>query len=274
MTNTDFRPLIAELDNWSTEPAPATFWWRDDDAVAPSNELDSLLDIAHGRPLALATVPFYASEALSRRIANEPNVTIFQHGWKHQNHAAEGPNSEYPPGRPTDIVAREISDGSAKLSELFGGQFAPVFTPPWHGFDRAYLGLLMAAGLKGLSSKGRRAAAADAGVVQNNIHCIPIEWSTPPGFGNPARYIGQLVNHLKRRRSGNDREEGTGILTHHLVQTRESLEFVRGVLDVITTHANAKLVHPCDLFFGDYAGLSDVDLMTVRRAPISPSTTV
>jgi hypothetical protein len=274
MASTDFSPLLTELDCWSANGSTATFWWRDDDAVAPCAQLDRLLDIAEGRPLALATIPFYATAALAERLANEPHVTVFQHGWKHQDHAIERPNSEYPAGRPPETVARELNDGKTKLSELFGSQFAAVFTPPWHGLDANYLPLLRSIGLQGISLKGRRTAVTTAGLVQNNIHCVPIQWSDPPGFGDPAIYIGQLVAHLRQRRNGTDRGEATGILTHHLVQNNESLDFVRGVLDLISHHRAARLLNPIELFFAPQSGLSSVDFATVRKSPIRPSTIV
>lgn len=274
MPRTDLSLLSAELEKWPADAGPATFWWRDDDASGPCNELDRLLAVADSCPLALATVPSYATEALSDRLATERNVTVFQHGWKHQNHSVHGSNSEYPPGRPPEIVAQEFSDGSARLTTLFGEQFAPVFTPPWHGLDESYLPLLRPAGIGGLSLKGRRRAVANAALVQNNVHCVPIEWSNPPRFGEPARYIGQIVDHLVQRRTGADREEATGILTHHLVQDQASLDFVRDLLNLIATHPNARLVDPAELFFGSQDGLSSVDLTIVRRSPSSPSTTV
>jgi hypothetical protein len=246
----DYSTLVAELDNWPADGLPATFWWRDDDAAEPCDELDRLLDVAEGRPLALAAVPFFATAALAERLADERHVTIFQHGWKHQNHSADAPNSEYPAGRDEDAVARELSDGSAKLKRLFGDQFAPIFTPPWHGLHLGYLPLLKAAGFRGLSGKGRRSAPVDCGLIQNNIHCVPIQWSDPPGLGDPARHIGQLVGHLKQRRGGSDPDETTGILTHHLVQTRESLQFIRGVIEVISAHPRARLMDPGEVFFG------------------------
>jgi hypothetical protein len=244
----DLCPLVAELDKWPAAD-PATFWWRDDDAVRPSDALDRLLEVADGRPFALATVPFEVTAALAGRLHTEKHVTIFQHGWKHQNHAVKGSNSEYPAGRSLRQVAHELAKGHAKLSELFGSAFAPVFTPPWHGFDASYTPLLEGAGFRALSLKGRRPLETKEVLPQNNVHCVPIVWSNPPGFGNPARYIGQLVQHLALRRAGDDREEATGVLTHHLVQTPESLEFVRGILDVITTHPSARLVDPVQLFF-------------------------
>ncbi|MGN6057908.1 MAG: hypothetical protein ACTHOI_04915 [Sphingomicrobium sp.] len=249
MPTTELDALIAELDNWPAAD-PATFWWRDDDAVGPSDALDRLLEVSGGRPLALATVPFEATSALATRLQTQKHVAIFQHGWKHQNHAAEGPNSEYPAGRSLREVAQELAEGRTKLTGLFGPRFAPVFTPPWHGFDASYVPLLETAGLRALSVKGRRPHPTSGAVPQNNVHCVPILWADPPGFGDPGRYTGQLVQHLEQRRAGRDRAEATGILTHHLVQTPESLDFVRGVLDVITMHPSARLVDPVELFFG------------------------
>lgn len=249
MPRTDLSQLIAELDKWSSDD-PATFWWRDDDAAEPTRQLDALLQVAAGRPLALAVIPCCATSDLAGRLSGEPHVSIFQHGWKHQNYAEEGPNSEYPPGRSESAISAEFGEGFAKLSGLFGRQFLPVFTPPWHGLDESYLELLRAAGIKGISSKGRRPGRVQRGFIRNNIHCVPIQWTEPPSFGEPDPFVGQLVSHLEQRRSAADRGEATGILTHHLVQTQDSLEFVRDVLDLVTDHPSARLVEAAVLFEG------------------------
>ena len=48
--------FAAELDQWARADLNATFWWRDDDATAPSASLERLLELsAHNRvPFALA----------------------------------------------------------------------------------------------------------------------------------------------------------------------------------------------------------------------------
>lgn len=273
MPTTELSRVRAELDQWSTHE-PATFWWRDDDVVAPSPQLDSLLAISEGRPLALAAIAFHVTSDLASRLADQPHVSIFQHGWKHQNYAEAGPNSEYPAERSATIVAEELSKGFAKLSSLFGNQFVPVFTPPWHGFDSVHWPLLAEAGFKGISSKGRRSARVKLGLIQNNIHCVPIEWSSPPGFSDSSRYIAQLTGHLEQRRLGADRGEATGILTHHLVQNRESLSFLKDVLDLLTDHPHARIIGAAELLGGSYEGLSSVERSTARRSPGSPSTIV
>ncbi len=248
MVRAELAPLVAELDRWESSATPATFWWRDDDAATACPALDRLLSVADGRPVALAAVPVWADRSLADRLAAERHVTIVQHGWQHENHADGNVSSEYPPGRPIAVVAREFADGQSRLSAMFGSQYAPVFTPPWHGLHDGYLPYLVGAGFIGLSSKGRRAAATIGGLSRNNVHCVPIQWSDPPGFGDAARYVGQLVDHLKRRRQESDRDEATGILTHHRVQNAESWDFVRSVLDLIDDHPFAALASPGRLF--------------------------
>jgi hypothetical protein len=270
---TDLSALETELDQW-TGREPATFWWRDDDLAAPTAQLDGLLSVSAGRPVAFAAVPFAVTAELANRLVDQSHVSIFQHGWKHQNHAEQGPNSEYPAGRPASIVRDEFSAGFAKLSDLFGTQFLPVFTPPWHGLDAEYYPLLLDAGFKGVSLKGRRRERLSHGLIQNNIHCVPISWSVPPSFGDPQRYIAQLVAHLEQRRLRSDKDEATGILTHHLVQTADSLEFLRELLDLIAHHPSARMLHPAELFDGGAAGLSSVERSIARSSPNGPSTTV
>jgi hypothetical protein len=248
MIDTDLSQLVAELDNWSGDGGPATFWWRDDDAGSPCSQLDALLDTGSGRPLALATIPAAADAALAQRLAHEPQVTIFQHGWAHQNHASQGPNSEYPSCRSIAVVENEFIKGRETLTRLFGDQFLPVFAPPWHGLDHVFLPALKRAGILGLSTKGRRKPVVATGLIEHNVHCVPISWSAPPTFGNPQDYVAQLVEHLRERRTQTDRSEATGILTHHLVQPDDSFEFLSCVLDLIDDHPAAHLVGARELF--------------------------
>ena len=90
---TSWRNLSAELDAWAAAGRSATLWWRDDDAVAPSPELDRLLTLARARdlPLALAVIPARASQDLADWLVAQPaRATLVQHGYAHQNHARKG----------------------------------------------------------------------------------------------------------------------------------------------------------------------------------------
>jgi hypothetical protein len=197
-----WEKLAKELDCWGESGAIAKFWWRDDDAVAPTNQLEALLRCAGSTPLALAVVPGLATFAIADRLRDHTSVVVLQHGWRHANHALEG-NSEYPKIRPEKDVARELVDGRNRLAEFFGAQALPVFVPPWHGFDACFLPILRPSGLTAISLKGPRSGAMSVeGVFQANAHVSPIMWANPPSFGEDDIYLDQLIDHLSMRRLG------------------------------------------------------------------------
>jgi len=241
--------LVDELDNWSRTDSVATFWWRDDDAVSDTKELDVLLDCARRTPLALAVIPDVADRSLARKIARFPSVTVLQHGWRHANHASAGDASEYPAGREPSEVAREFSRGRQILSELFGAQSLPVFAPPWHGFDVGYLPLLSQCGISGISRKGARNDALVSGLFASNVHCVPIRWTTPPSFGSDENCLRVILDHLEGRRRGRyDASEPTGVLTHHLVQDARSYAFMARLVEFVSEHSAAQWLDAREIF--------------------------
>jgi hypothetical protein len=241
--------LVDELDNWARSGAVATFWWRDDDAVSDTEKLDDLLACADQVPVALAVIPSLADRSLPERIARCPSVTVLQHGWQHANHASEGANSEYPPGRDTNKVAKELSLGHQILSELFGPQSLPVFAPPWHGFDAEYLPLLSPAGIKAISRKGPRSGPLVSGLIVSNVHCVPILWSTPPSFSSDEDCLRVIVDHLEGRRQGRyGAGEPTGVLTHHLVQDERSYAFMTKLVKTVSQHPAARWADAREVF--------------------------
>jgi hypothetical protein len=241
--------LETELDRWQLAGRTAAFWWRDDDAVDDTPQLTSLLAAAAGIPVAIAVIPAYATPALARRLAAYPWITVIQHGWRHDNHSPDG-SSEYPPGRDPAVVAREFAEGVRILRGLFSTRYRPVFAPPWHGFDDAYLPLLPPSGLAAISRKGARASPRAAGIPQSNIHAVPIVWSQPPGFGDEAAHLGALIDHLAARRARtSDAAEPTGILTHHLVQDEASWEFMRRLGALVARHPASRWCDIETIFF-------------------------
>ena len=54
-----FEDLLAELDLYGAEGEPATLWWRDDDAIEPTDPLARMIDLAerHAVPLTIAVIP-------------------------------------------------------------------------------------------------------------------------------------------------------------------------------------------------------------------------
>ncbi|MGD0640487.1 MAG: hypothetical protein ABSC22_07045 [Roseiarcus sp.] len=242
-------PLLTdELDRWAQANAVATFWWRDDDAVSDTRQLDELLNCAGQAPMALAVIPGLADRSLARRLTRTPSVAVLQHGWRHANHATDGDN-EYPAGRNALEVAAEFSLGRRLLADLFGPQYLPVFAPPWHGFDDSFLPLLAQAGLKAISRKGARSHSTVSGLAVANIHCVPIRWGEKPAFSSDEDYLLPILDHLEGRRCGRyDASEPTGVLTHHLVQEARSYAFMAKLVATVSGHPAARWLDPRDVF--------------------------
>ena len=71
-----WEALTLELDLWAAEGRTATFWWRDDDAIAPTPALDRLRACASaaGIPIALAVIPAKATPELAAELRDWPSV--------------------------------------------------------------------------------------------------------------------------------------------------------------------------------------------------------
>jgi hypothetical protein len=238
------------LDAWRAAGRTATFWWRDDDAREPTQQLDRLLSVAKSVPIALAVIPGLAVPALAERLRDCRQVSVFQHGWRHTNHGGPGRNSEYPGARAVEDVLNEMRDGRDRLSALFGDQFQPVFVPPWHGFDDRFLPLLAQSGIGAISRKGpRKSRLGAAGIFQSNVQAVFLNWTTPPAFIGNEPAIERVLAHLRERRLATcDAEEPTGILTHHLDEDSRSYDFIERLVEVIGSHRAAKWLRASDIF--------------------------
>ena len=234
----EWADLVAELDQWGEAGRVATLWWRDDDAVAATPELDALLRLAGEVPLALAVIPADARPDLAAALDPFPRIAVLQHGWRHANHAATGKKSEFPPERPAAEVAAELAEGQVRLRTLFGPRALPVFVPPWNRFAAEFLPLLGAAGIAGLSAMAsREVPALPRGIVRTDVHVDLVAWKQDRGFiGAPAALAG-LVGQLRARRlGGGDLAAATGILTHHLVMDRATAGFLDRLIALIDGH--------------------------------------
>src|SRR5436305_10697959 len=98
-TTAPWPDLIDELDQWGELGRVARLWWRDDDAVATSAQLDRLLQLAGDAPLDLAVIPALAQSSLATALAERPHIAVLQHGWRHANPALAGKKSAFPAGR-------------------------------------------------------------------------------------------------------------------------------------------------------------------------------
>ena len=245
--------LGRELDTWAEAGLTAEFWWRDDDATASGSELDRLLGLSSelNIPLALAVIPTGLSPGLASTLKARPLACIFQHGFTHQNHAPPGQRKlELGGGQSTENIVADLEQGMRKLHQYFPGRFEPVLVPPWNRIDGRVVARLTDIGLTGISTmKARRQAFPAPGLLQVNAHLDPVNWRHQGGFLGVYPAIAILIQHLVAKRSGyRDRDEPTGILTHHLAQNPAVWQFLENLLRFLSAHPAVTWLDPAKIW--------------------------
>lgn len=245
--------LTAELDMWAARGLVATFWWRDDDAVAPTAALDRLLDIAagHGVVPGLAVIPALASADLAARLSARglADLAVLQHGFSHTDHGADR-KAELGTERPLALRCAELARGGALLSQTFGVRALPVLVPPWNRVGADLVAALPTLGFAGLSCYRARAARwAAPGMVQANTHIDVVDWRAGKRFLGESAALDLAIRHLAARRAGDaDIEEPTGLLTHHLVHDADAWRFADDLIAHTRGHASARWLTPSEVF--------------------------
>ncbi|GAA6191545.1 polysaccharide deacetylase family protein [Phaeobacter sp. NW0010-22] len=230
--NVDWAPLDQELAHWHSAGMVLPIWWRDDDAIEPTPELNRLseLSVALGLPVHIAVIPATATPELATYFATRPHLIPVVHGWAHQNHApTDQKKAEVGAHRPAPAVLDEIKRGTTRMRELFGLALRPMFVPPWNRIAPEVRDGLPQLGFKILSTATpRKQENAAPGLEQVNTHLDPIHWRDTRSLVPATRLIEQTVQLLKDRREGRaDASEPFGLLTHHLVHDEQIWTFTR-----------------------------------------------
>jgi len=232
--------LAAELELWA--PGQASFWWRDDDAVAPTAALDRLLALGP-QPLALAVIPANLDPALPAHLSGR-RVDVLQHGYAHRNHEPpEQKKAELGEARPAGAVLEELRAGWQRLAAAFADRALPVLVPPWNRITTPLIRDLPDWGYQGLSTYGPRqpfpflpGESGRSEVRQANTHVDIIDWQGRCFRGAPA-VIDRVLDHLRARREGRvDAAEPTGLLTHHLAMDDAAFDFTAEFLERTARH--------------------------------------
>lgn len=235
----NWSPLNDELHIWRDTGKILPFWWRDDDAIAPTRPLESLSELSQAVdiPVHIAIIPKFATPELARYIAPTAHFIPVVHGFAHLNHAAANvKKSEFPENRSAEATNDDIKTALTRLTVLFGPRLAPMFVPPWNRIAPRHIPALAAAGYTALSTFTPRQnplAAPDLSqsLAQINTHFDPIDWRQTRSLVEPDRLISQLVQDLRNRREGHtDNSEPYGLLTHHLVHDTAIWEFTAELL--------------------------------------------
>lgn len=240
-------PFRAALEKAAHENRQIDFWWRDDDAVGPTRALDRLIGVARARqvPLALAVIPAEAEHALARRIADEPLVTVLQHGWRHARHnPPDAKKAEFGDHRPLDTMLAEIDAGTDRLHALFGDRHLPVFVPPWNRIGANLATRLAASRDLAVSAHSPRLPSKPGRI---DTHCDIIAWRTTRSAVPRAEAFGLLAEEVERRLDGASTGP-IGILTHHLVHDEATWQLLDAILAAIAASPAARWPDSATLF--------------------------
>jgi hypothetical protein len=246
---TSWDDLARECDAWAEAGRIATWWWRDDDAIAPTPALETLIAL-EPNAVALAVIPSQMRAELSGFLRGHPGVTALQHGFAHVNHArGDERKSEFPDSRDARAALEELHEGSRILEHALGPRALPVLTPPWNRASDAVLAGLRALGFTGLTRYLPRRASQIQGLKQVNTHVDVIDWKRNRGFVGESEALGLLVGHFQARRTGTaDADEPTGLLTHHLVHDPATWRFLEKLRDFLKKQPAVRLLDPAAVF--------------------------
>ncbi|MFP8967460.1 hypothetical protein ACKC9G_12830 [Pokkaliibacter sp. CJK22405] len=224
--------LEQELKLWKSAGDTPAFWWRDDDAVADTSQLQALKAISEkeNTPVFLAVIPADLEASLAPALANWPLAGVLQHGFDHHSHAAEGERKlELDPHRAPETIIESLNEGFTRLAAVFKESLYPVLVPPWNRYRPDLPVLLAQTPLKVLSGLDAREPAA---VAMLNVHVdlLHLDKEESAELGE-VRVLTSLIRHLAARRLGqSEASEPTGIMTHHLVMSPAHLSFLERLL--------------------------------------------
>ncbi|HEY8016156.1 MAG TPA: hypothetical protein VIE35_10005, partial [Dongiaceae bacterium] len=195
--------------------------------------------------------------SLAPAAAGHSTVWLLQHGFAHIDHAKGlvdkgGSKGAWELGlhRPIDVVLGELEAGREIMQAAFGAQFLPVVAAPWNHIDPALMPGLRERGYRGVSSYGERPLFPPLpGFVEANIHFDVSNWKHGARFRGEGAALEMIVGHLRRRRSGEaERDEPTGIVTHHAALDEASWKFMAELLDFVARHPAAVWLSPQEIF--------------------------
>lgn len=246
------QALRTHLDWFAERGQTVRFWWRDDDAIEPTPDLERLLAIAnaHGVDLALAVIPKDATQALAGRLEHEPHALVLQHGWQHKNFQDKSQGekaAELGSRRDLDTLLPQLREGKARLETLFGDRFIPAVVPPWNRIAPGVIRALPGLGLTGLSTfTWMHVPGALSGLTHVQSHVDIIKWK------KNRRFIGwdsaRLRFDLQCTRRRTNPAEPIGILSHHLAHDEGCFAFLDEFLSVAADHPGASWPRVKDLF--------------------------
>lgn len=234
----DWSPVGDALDRADQAGCAIGLWWRDDDAVAQTPDLERLLGLSsrYEAGIGLAVIPALIEPSLADRLRDGELAYALVHGWRHANHAPQGEKkAEFGAHRPVEVLACEAEDALRTARTALGSRLLPVFVPPWNRISPDLVRLLPELGYGAISTfrdRNRHVPVKD--LLQINTHIDPIDWHGTRSVVEPGRVAAALAAAIDRRIAGvADPNEPIGILTHHKVHDDAVWFFCESLIDYL-----------------------------------------
>lgn len=237
-----FRMILGpELRLWSRAGRAPVLWWRDDDARAPTEALDRLLELSrrHKAPLTLASIASPHLAELVRRVESEADVEIAVHGFKHVNR--QPPGAGYGEVAPEDSLEWVRAQLRATVMAFHRAGAQPtLFVPPWNNLAPQLTEVIKDSSITAISAFDQDQGGS-SGVERLDAHLDVLRWKGGGRFRGRWRFLSRMRRLLARRRLLGQWDEPLGLLTHHLDHDAATWAFLDQFLGAFTIHARRDL---------------------------------
>jgi hypothetical protein len=236
-----------ELELWASAGREARLWLRDDDAVAPTAALETLLGYVRRFDLSLllSVIPMRAELSLAQRLKDSPSVEVAMHGAWHRNYAAAGRAfEETAPERGKLAIVAELSEARKRLIALFGESAGRWYVPPWHRISARVAELLPDIGFEALSTFGDKWHGCTR-LIERNIHIDLVDWDGGRIESETSWIAQALAQALVQARAAGFRP--VGVLSHHLDHDERSWSALADLLVMTTGHPLVRWIRPSSM---------------------------
>lgn len=229
----------------SQQKRPVIFF-RADDVAVPSDNFSRLMSLfyQYRMPLCLAVVPAWLTHKRWAQLysMSEHNNSLWcwhQHGWRHVNHSKKGKKYEFGPDRPLPLIQKDLIKGRARLRDIMGENFYPVFTPPWNRCDDHTLALLKELKYKAVSRNSTKGSGIPEQIIEYNVHVDLHTRKEKRAEEGWANLLDELSTALANGMCG--------IMIHHQLMNHQAFVFLESVFQILEEKKSVKALHFKDL---------------------------
>jgi len=233
--NSSFAQLKSALAERQRQTAPLRLFFRDDDVDEDEAALRRLLQLflRRGTPINLGVIPgrltAAGGELLAQSVSAAPALLeLNQHGWRHLNHEREGRKCEFGPSRTYAEQSADIARGQARMTEVFGPHWFPVFIPPWNRCAEDTYRALDQLGFRALSAKQGNSVVTGYGFKEISITLDLYRWRGGACLKSSEEIVDDLIAQLSRPQT-------IGVMLHHKVMDERAFSFLGSLLDTLAS---------------------------------------